>query len=142
MSEILMDELSPSATRIRKAEIPPVGCASCYGQYPQREHVDFGASYEGPILGPQEGVVGAKMTSIDDLVICDECLTAAAKLIGMGNVEEADEAIRQQIVVVQERNAEIERLTDYVATLEKAVGQRQSLDKANAPQRVSKPRRR
>jgi hypothetical protein len=26
---------------------PPAACSSCYGQYPQRRHVDFGASWDG-----------------------------------------------------------------------------------------------
>lgn len=134
-------ELSPNATRIREADRPPVGCASCYGQYPQRRHVDFSASYEGPILGPQEGVVGAKLLSVDDLIICDECLTAAAKILGLGNVDEVraerDEAVQE----LSERYAQIEDQENYITSLEKAIAQRKSLDEVNgSSKRVSKPR--
>lgn len=136
-------EMSPSATRIRVAEIPPVACASCFGQYPQRMHVDFGASYEGPVLGPQEGVMGGKPVSIDDLIICDECLLAAAKLMGFGDTREDHAEIAQLKEELHEQLERANALEHYAKTLEAAVGQRRSLDEVNEPsERVPKPRRR
>lgn len=74
------------------ADTPPVHCAACYGAYTDRRHVDFEASYDGPIVeGGYAGEDGRVEThipvSIDDLIICDKCLTDAARLIGLGDVE-------------------------------------------------------
>jgi hypothetical protein len=56
----------------------PVACASCYGQYTDRRHVDFGSSTDGAVLAGPSNIAGGKGQSIDEVIICDECLTAAA----------------------------------------------------------------
>jgi hypothetical protein len=40
---------------------------------------------------PSQNVAGGKMVSVDDLVVCDECLTAAAAVLGLGDVTEAEQ---------------------------------------------------
>jgi hypothetical protein len=68
-----------NATKIRLAETPPTHCASCFGQYPDRRHIDFGAYWDGPVFARDEGdVAGGAPIAVDDLVICEECLRAAA----------------------------------------------------------------
>lgn len=56
----------------------PPYCSSCFGSKPTLVHIDFEAYWDGPII---DGV-GFKQP-IDDLVICSECLTAAAEVIGL-----------------------------------------------------------
>jgi hypothetical protein len=56
----------------------PVACASCYGQYVDRRHVDFGASTDGAVLAGPSNIAGGKGQSIDEVIVCDECLAAAA----------------------------------------------------------------
>jgi hypothetical protein len=71
--------------RIRLADVAPPACSSCYGAKPTERHVDFGAAYDGPVvpLGDSDNVVGLVGHSIDDLLICEECLSAAAALLGL-----------------------------------------------------------
>lgn len=70
------------AAKIRLTEIPPHACSSCFGQYTDRRHVDFNAFYDGPVMDAAENVAGGKGVSIDDLVLCEECVLAASKLLG------------------------------------------------------------
>jgi hypothetical protein len=74
-----------AADRIRLAQPAPAHCSGCFQQKPQQTHVDFGAAYDGPMVPPLEGSVGVVGHSIDDLILCADCLTAAAKLIGLDN---------------------------------------------------------
>lgn len=73
----------------------PAYCASCYAQKPDQRHVDLDAAYDGPVLE------GSVRVAIDDLILCEECLTQAGRLIGL--VDSSDQA------------AELERLRDQVA---------------------------
>lgn len=96
------------ATKVRVAERPPAGCAACFGQYPQRTHVDFGSSYDGPMLPAQENATGVVGVSIDELVICEECLRTAAQLLGLtdpGQTTEQLEALTAQAEELTERLA-------------------------------------
>lgn len=55
----------------------PLKCSCCYGQYPDREHVDFVSAYEGPLLDEANPRGG----HIDWLVLCDECIRIAYGLL-------------------------------------------------------------
>lgn len=106
------------------ASPPPSHCSSCFGQYTERRHVDFSANYDGPVL---QNVVGGVMTSIDELIICETCLTHAAKLIGLeppGESQQELEQLRERLVEMSERHL---GALAYIATLEKAQEQRESL---------------
>jgi hypothetical protein len=77
-------------------DTPPVRCSSCFGQYVERRHVDFEAAWEGPTF--KEGIVGEGgeiengiLVSVDDLIICEDCLKAAAALLGLKDPDELAE---------------------------------------------------
>jgi len=70
-------------------------CAACYGQYTDRRYVDFEAAYDGPVLD------GAIKVAIDDLVICEHCLQAAAKMIGLVKAPDLVKALEE---TTKERN--------------------------------------
>jgi hypothetical protein len=61
---------------MRIALIPPVQCSVCFQQKPAEEHVDMESAYDGPILDHD----GARL-SIDNIVLCSECVRAAARLL-------------------------------------------------------------
>jgi hypothetical protein len=73
---------------VKIANPNPAFCAACYGQYSDRRHVDFEAAWDGPVFegeGVHTGDGGARSklpVGIDDLVICEDCLKSAAKLLG------------------------------------------------------------
>lgn len=64
---------------MRLIEKAPAFCSSCHQQKPNTLHVDFDAYWDGPVLDAANGM----KQSIDDLIICKDCLTAAGILIGM-----------------------------------------------------------
>jgi hypothetical protein len=115
-----MTDLLAPAAKIHLAETPPVVCSSCFGQYTGRRHVDFGAAWDGPMVPPDQSVAGGTMVSVDDLVICEECLRFAATLIGLGDVGERDERIERLN----------ERLTDTGQRLGKALEANEKLQAA------------
>lgn len=64
-------------------------CSACRGQYLDRQHVDFEAYYDGPVITEDEVIEGVKTyTAIDDLVLCEKCLRGAGELIGLFPAEE------------------------------------------------------
>jgi hypothetical protein len=60
---------------------------------------------------PSQNVAGGKMVSVDDLVVCEECLTTAAAVLGLGDVTEAEQRVERLN----------ERLTDTGQRLGKAL---------------------
>lgn len=67
---------------MKLAHTVPVACACCYQQHIDRRHVDFEVFYDGPVMP------GTDPRPIDDLVICENCVTTAAKLIGLTREDE------------------------------------------------------
>lgn len=95
-----VSEVDPTPPDVSLLETPPVRCSGCWGQYPERRHVDFESHWEGPMF--REGVMGEDgeisntiNVSIDDLVLCEDCLRAAAKLIGLVDPDEVAEYAEQ-----------------------------------------------
>lgn len=108
------------AAKIHIAEHPPVACSSCGGQYTDRTHVDFGSAGDYG-MAAVEGVAGGKLVSLDDLVVCEECLTAAASLIGLGDVEDAEERNRALNERLTDTGQRLGKALDAVNKLEQAV---------------------
>jgi hypothetical protein len=104
-----------AADRIHLAEPAPAHCSSCFGQYPARAHVDFDAAWDGPVIG--EGVT---MHVIDDLVICDECIKTAARLIGYGDVVAVEAELKHAEETADNYLEQIVEMRRYVARLEEA----------------------
>jgi hypothetical protein len=114
------EQLLESNTKIKPAATPPTHCASCFGQYPDRRHVDFNAYWDGPVFARDDGdVAGGAPISVDDLVICEECVAAAATVL-----ELTDDDTRRHVLQMEREVEELrERLlgaTTYIAKLEDA----------------------
>ena len=105
-----------AADRIKLAEPAPSHCSSCFSAKPKMRHVDFGAFYDGPVIG--EGVV---QHVIDDLIVCEQCLTIAARLLGLGDVG----AVEAELHRAEEENdrllAEKGQLREYSENLKAAL---------------------
>lgn len=130
------------AAKIHLTDRPPVACASCNGQYPERRHVDFGADYDGVSLPPEmlEGYTGTKFHHVDDLIICDECLTAGAAALGLGDLAEAEATLDDAVARIGELNIKLDQAVAYIESLEAAQKARQTLQEALAPPVEGKPR--
>lgn len=109
---------------MKLASPPPVVCSSCYGQYPQRQHVDFESAWDGPTFteGLHQGdeVVTNLVVSVDDLVICEDCLREAGKLVGLGDVDTIQRDLEQLEQHAQELRERLAGQADYIDRLEKA----------------------
>lgn len=105
------------AAKIHLAETPPLACSSCGTHTPDRRFVDFGAAWDGPMVPAPGDIAGAKLASIDDLVVCEECLTAAAGVLGLEDVATLeDEALRleRECVDAEERLAAVTAHVDQL----------------------------
>jgi hypothetical protein len=110
-----------AADRIHIAEPAPPRCSGCFQQKPQERHVDFGAAYDGPVVPAAENVAGLVGHVIDDLILCETCITEAAQLVGLGNAA-ALTAERDQLEAGnRELRAKNVGLEDYNAKLEAAL---------------------
>jgi len=117
--------------QITLTERPPVACASCFGQYPQRRHVDFHSDYDGPTLPPDaENVAGGKFLSIDDLIICEECLSAAAALVGLASADELKAEVADLRATAAELTEKYAGAMAYIQQLEAEQQARKNLIEA------------
>lgn len=105
---------------MRVASVGPSYCAACFGQKPEVPHIDFEAAYDGPVIEVGNGI---KVT-IDDLIICEQCLAVAVKLLGYDKEEELraenkelgealekmDESNRTQGALILDLEASIKKL--------------------------------
>lgn len=104
----------------------PVVCAVCLQPPmafdPRPEYVDFGTAYDGPVID-DPNAPGEKVY-IDKIVVCDDCVRQAARLLGLDNVERYQqelEALGEQVIGLQEQVKDKDRaisdLTHTVGTL-------------------------
>lgn len=101
---------------MRTAEQTPPACSACYQQDVEAAHIDFEVSYDGPILGQENG---ALPYSVDDMIVCASCVSAAAGLLGLRSDED--------------RDAELEQLrAERVTLLDEAASQRAFADQLRA----------
>lgn len=117
---------------MRKTSIAPSFCAACFQQKPDKVHVDFEAAFDGPVVEVSPGI---KVT-IDDLVICRDCLAAAASLIGYVH----DEELKSEN---EELGRTIDRLLDEAQYKDKSIVDLTkdvaNLGRANVKKRHGKP---
>ena len=70
---------------MRIADPNPAFCSSCFQQRFKMIHIDFQVAWDGPVINHE----GLRM-SIDDLIICQECMLAAASLLGFCHEDNPD----------------------------------------------------
>lgn len=102
------------------ADSTPAFCSACYGQDPEAIYVDFESSWDGPIVDEGNGM----KISIDDLVICETCLLAAANMNGLDSTKdlknenlELGVLIEKMQVEIKEKDAMINDLSHTIAAL-------------------------
>lgn len=105
-----MSTTMSDAAQIRIAEVPPAMCSGCFNQQPDKIHIDFGASWDGPVLQ------GAHPVSIDELILCERCVRIAAKLLHLTDSPPAQTLSRYK-KVIESHEQTIQRLGEYIQTL-------------------------
>lgn len=82
----------------RLAQTTPPYCAACFS-HPDGRSVDFEAAYDGPVIpGSPEAI------PVDDLVICERCLSEAFAILDPQGLQET---IRELEQVVRDQADEI-----------------------------------
>jgi hypothetical protein len=116
--------------RIHICEPPPSHCSSCFQPGdPEKRYVDFSAFFDGPVFSaPTEGGI---RPVIDDLILCQDCITSAAELCGLGDVEAEREqvqtlrydleATREQLRLALEASASLEQAAEQIGELRELV---------------------
>jgi hypothetical protein len=117
---------------MKLTEIPPVRCSACFGQYTERRHVDFEAAWEGPtfkegIAGEDGEILNAIPVSIDDLILCEDCLRAAAALIGLKDPDEVSEYAEQLETQRDELLEKVRGFERHSANLEASIASKREL---------------
>lgn len=123
---------------MRLATITPAYCSACFAQKPEEQYVDLEASWDGPVLGNGESV---PFVSIDDLVLCVGCLTEAAAIVGLGDLEKVRAELEQARSEKRELSERLAGAIDHVGRLEKAAESRGSLEAALRPVPAAAPGR-
>jgi hypothetical protein len=113
-----MNTSDGTSHKIRLAEVAPPACASCSGQYVERRHVDFGAAFDGPTFPAPESIAGGKVMTVDDLVVCEECIKAAARLLDLVDAEPLESAISDLNEINGELSEKLAGAMAYVQQLE------------------------
>ena len=113
----------------RIATVAPSACSACYGQYPDRVHVDFDAAWDGPVLD------GSVKVTIDDLVVCEDCLRDAIALLPDTDRDLALERLRERITELEAQKSSAE---DHAEKLERALASKLGRDKKAASAKVSR----
>lgn len=105
---------------MRIAETTPPYCSACFGQEPDAKYVDFESAWDGPVIDEGNGL----KQSIDDLIICERCLMAAANLKGLDSTKDMREENLELGVLVEKleeqikaKDAMINDLTHTVNTM-------------------------
>lgn len=125
-----------ASERIHIAEPSPPYCSGCFAGRPDKTHVDLGAAWDGPVVEPLRNVAGEPdgdtgpqiagyaPHTIDDLILCEDCVRTAARLIGL---EDAGR-LRAQLA---ERDAAVERAQGQLAAMQGKVDALEAEREAN-----------
>ncbi len=105
-------------------ECQPERCSSCYGQYPDRRHVDFGADWEGPAF-KDDSVAGGLWQHADNLILCEDCLERGIDALGF----QLDKRAGEQAKLLE---AENQNLRDRLAAAMTYIDQAEQEQRARA----------
>lgn len=107
----------------RLAARAPVACAACYGQYPDRAHIDFASAIEG---GPVDS--NPRSPRVSWVVICENCLRNAVKMLP--DAVDIREQHEREVAALKER---AEAAESYADDLEDTLSRRPSREGPAAP---------
>ena len=134
MATALANEIRPTTL--------PMYCSACFGQYPERRHIDFDAACDrgyaavmtkGRSLGEQSNAVPVAM---DDLILCEDCLKDGAYKLGMIDGEEAQRRQANLEARLEVTEGLVKREEAYVERLEAILKDRLGgLDHRRRPRR-------
>ena len=105
------------ANEIRAAETP-IYCAGCMNQQPELQHVDFDAACD---RGYGEGPLPVTM---DDLILCENCVREGARLIGMEDTSLTAAHVRNLEAKADTLEKRLKQAERYADAMEMALDER------------------
>lgn len=118
------------ANEVRPAGLP-LYCSACFNQDSSKQHIDFDAACD---RGYGEHTPDGVKVSMDDLILCEECVRAGAVQVGMMDVREFEEKIHGLERAIERERYRADQAENYASQLESAMDAR--------PVEVLHPRRR
>lgn len=116
------------ANEIRPAALP-MYCSACHGQYPERKHIDFDAAIDRGWYGNDHGT----HITMDDLILCEECLRNGAELIGMMDTNSFLDKMQSLEHRLEEETKRAEKWAEYADRMEVAFQHRPETLKVTRP---------
>lgn len=111
---------------MRIAETPPAYCSGCFQSKPDLSHVDFDVAWDGPTV--VEGITNSDgelsnriAVTIDDLILCVDCVCAAAAHAGMVDPDVQTAELEQLRAANQTLVEKLRGLEEYANRMEAAV---------------------
>jgi hypothetical protein len=114
------------ANEIRPASLPAY-CSACFNQDPSLQHIDFDAASD---RGYGDGTLPVPM---DDLILCENCVRTAARLLGMQDRTELERELSESRRRFTAEHRRADNAVSYAESLEKAFSER--------PNPIDMPRR-
>lgn len=125
---------------MKLCETPPVVCSACFLQKTDQPHVDFDASWDGPSfpdgVATEDGVQDHIPVTIDELILCSDCLRSAHSLLAEGDDPGLVPRLQGEKQELSERLA---GALAYISALESERGARDTIAKLISPPKP-KPR--
>lgn len=118
---------------MRLADPIPSHCSACFQQFPGVRHVDFEVAYDGPVIP------GSPPVAIDDLIVCEPCLTSAGRVLGLVRDDEVVARAEQAEADRDLANTRVSGLEDFVAKLQEALDAKPQPEVVETTVEVVKP---
>lgn len=80
----------------------PPYCSSCFQQQFDKKHIDFSVAWDGGTLRD----AGGTLITIDDLILCEDCVRLAANVLA----HDPDAEMGKELKIAKERAADQRRL--------------------------------
>lgn len=110
---------------MKLCDTPPTHCAACFGQYTERRHVDLEAAWDGPTfdsgVATDHGVVRNLTVAIDDLILCENCLRDAGRLVDLEDAAELKAEVEKRDEQLENLRARLAESEQYADRLEQSV---------------------
>lgn len=116
------------ANEIRPTNMP-IYCSACFGQNPDARHIDFDAAADRGYGDTDNGL----KISMDDLILCEECVKAGAVLLGMMDTETFQGRLHSLEHRLEEEKRRAEKATEYADRMEDALAHRPGELKVGRP---------
>jgi hypothetical protein len=116
------------ANEVRAANMP-IYCSACFGQNSDARHIDFDAACDRGYGDRDDGL----KVSMDDLILCEDCVKSGAVLLGMMDTEAFQARLASLEHRLEEEKRRADKATEYADRMEQALSHRPQELKVQRP---------